>query len=172
MLDLVDMKSSYLYHILFFIVVLVMVQGCSLAPDFDDRPAIEFVSFSDVELNQFSDGINADSILLTIYFEDGDGDITSENDVTPDLYIFDNRTGDIADRFKLPTLPTQGSKKGISGEITVKLFSTCCIYPDVPPCEVTSQYPNNQLSYKVVLADRSGKSSDTLLTPSINLICN
>ena len=55
--------------------LLFVLWGCYDEVSFDNKPAIEFVSLSkEIRLDQFS-GSKKDSVILTIKFQDGDGDL-------------------------------------------------------------------------------------------------
>lgn len=116
--------------------------------------------------------LNTDSLFLTINFKDGDGDFGGNNQVTEHIVIIDNRTGEVFDRFKLPEIPTIGAQNGIEGEIQVKLFTTCCIFPGlIPPCVNPPDYPTNDLSFDIYMFDDAGNQSNTITTGSITLLC-
>jgi len=118
--------------------------------------------------------LNTDSLFITIGFKDGDGDIGSTPDESNDnIVVIDNRTQEIFDRYKIPEISEQGSQNGIEGDITIKLFTTCCIFPEpIPPCVNPVQYPENDISFSIFMIDDSGNNSDTISTPSITLLCN
>ncbi len=123
-------------------------------------------------MNQNS--LNTDSLFVKLSFKDGDGDIgLEENDFNQNLIIVDNRTGEVFDRFKVPPIPIQGAQNGVQGEITLKIFTTCCIFPDaIPPCESPEEYPSNALSFDIQLTDKAGNDSNIVTTPEILLNCN
>lgn len=124
---------------------------------------------SKTEMVQCQVGL-CDSLFITIDFEDGDGDIGK--DQVLDLRVIDDRSGDVYDQTSIPMLPEQGSSNGISGQITFKLFSTCCTFPDgIPPCESPMEYPTNELTLSMYITDRAGNQSNTVTTSSINLLC-
>lgn len=82
------MKSSQVHYLLIFVVFLAL-SGCFDAPEFPTTPQIEFRGIEYVE-TEFSD-----SLALTFYFEDGDGDIgLRSNETTPPYhsknYILDS----------------------------------------------------------------------------------
>lgn len=148
-----------------------LILSCTNGPDYSDTPEIEFVSFSKLVMNQGL--INDDFVILTLYFQDGDGNIGFE-DTTRDLELIDNRTGDVYDKIKLPVVPDQGTGNGISGEMLITVFNQCCVYPDnIPPCEENppAEYATNELSFNITLTDRDGNVSNVVTTPSIQLIC-
>jgi len=118
--------------------------------------------------------LNTDSIFVKFSFKDGDGDIGLEPDVFErNIFIIDNRTGDTYDAFKAPVIPEQGASKGISGEVTLRLFTTCCLFPDnIPPCESPPQYPTDMLTLDIYIKDRAGNESNRITTTPITLFCD
>ena len=145
---------------------------CANNPGFSDIPEIEFISFSKDSLIQNS--LNTDSLILRIAFRDGDGDIGSGGeDITENIVITDNRTGVIFDRFKIPEIPVSGLQSGIEGELIMKVFTTCCVFPDLtPPCLNPPQFPTNDLSFDIQMIDDSGNKSNVITTNAVTLLCN
>ena len=149
---------------------LVLILTCQSAPDYSDTPIISFEAFSKSSMNQGS--LNNDSVILTITFADGDGDVGS-SDNERNLFLTDSRTGEVYDRFRTPFIPEEGTGNGISGTIRINLFNTCCIFPDnIPPCESPDLFPTNELSFDIYLMDRAGNKSNTITTEPITLLCN
>lgn len=113
-----------------------------------------------------------DSIFVRFNFKDGDGDLGSDNSVLRNISLVDRRTNFEDPTFKIPPLPIGGGQTGIEGSITIKVFTTCCVFPDgTPPCLNPSDYPENELSYDIIMTDDSGNTSNTITTPPIVLLC-
>lgn len=150
---------------------MLFLNSCINAPEFSNVPKIEFVGLSKDTLQQ---GLNQqDSIVVTFHFEDGDGDIGRTTDAEMNnVFFVDTRTGQLDNTFGIPFVPPQGSTNGIEGDVHIKIYSTCCIYPVGDPCEVSSQYPFNELSYEIYITDRAGNSSNVIETQTIHLRCN
>jgi len=90
--------------------------SCATGPDLGPVPTLEFVSLSKNTMEQGF--FNEDSVILTLKFTDGDGDIGGlDGDIRHNLFVIDNRLDTIADPFVLPTIPTQGVNNGVQGEI-------------------------------------------------------
>jgi hypothetical protein len=153
-------------------IFLIHLGACSTDPGFSDIPEIEFISFSKDTMIQNS--LNTDSLLLTIAFRDGDGDIGSgRNDIIENIILIDSRTGVIFDRFKIPEIPVSGLQSGIEGELRMKVFTTCCIFPDqTPPCLNPPQFPSNNLAFEIQMIDDSGNRSNKITTEFITLLCD
>ena len=143
--------------------------SCGSEDDVSPIPEIAFIGFDKDTLNQSF--FNEDTINLALSFVDGDGDLNSfEGNDGAKLVITDLRTNEIYDRFLLPDVPTRGVTRG---EMFIRLFTTCCIFPDnIPPCEVDARYPTNDLTLSVTLIDGQGNLSNTIETAPIILKCN
>jgi hypothetical protein len=117
--------------------------------------------------------LNTDSLNITLYFTDGDGDIgVEQSDSLPNLFIIDSRTGNIAESIKLPKVSDAGFGNGISGIIELKLYTTCCLFTNnIPPCSVIEGINFDTLNYKIYLVDKAGNKSETVETNSIILEC-
>lgn len=167
--------ASLKKYILFFLILgSVQIYSCINSPNYPDTPEIEFVSFSNRVMDQAP--LNSDTTVLTISFTDGDGDIGFDMDTAGEnIFIVDNRTNQIFDRFRAPAIPPQGANNGVSGEINMVLLNTCCIFPpqdSIPNCESPEQYPTNDLTFTVYIEDRAGNKSNEIITPPITLNCN
>jgi len=121
-------------------------------------------------------GINADTIFVTLGFIDGDGDISiaETNPNKLNLTVRDLRTGNISDQFVIPEIPVSGASNGVTGEMTVKMLGACCVYPEmdsIPPCSITPLYPDNELIWEYTLTDNAGNVSNSVTTNAITLSC-
>jgi hypothetical protein len=142
--------------------------SCARTPNLSEIPQIEFISLSKNVMRQ---GIqDTDSLIITISFTDGDGDLSSPE---PNIFVVDNRTDEIYASFSVPEIPTSGLSNGIVGTIEMTIFNTCCIYPDgFPPCERNVFFPENELTLDIYMVDRAGNKSNTITTPRIRLLCD
>lgn len=116
-----------------------------------------------------------DSVFVFLSFTDGDGDIGMANGSDSfDIQVSDNRTGGISDRFRLPEVPEQGANNGIRGEVQLKIYTTCCLFPDtgIPPCSKPEMFPTDTLTFDITIFDRAMNQSNTVTTESIILFCD
>lgn len=162
---------SLLKVLTYIFLVAALISSCAVDPGFSDIPEIEFVSLSKDTMVQNS--LNTDSTFLTIAFRDGDGDLgTGADGIFENIILTDSRTGIIFDRYKIPEIPVNGPASGIEGEIILKVFTTCCIFPDeTPPCLAPPEYPTNSLSFEIELIDDSGNVSNKITSQNILLLC-
>jgi len=158
------------YFSIIFLLTLVSLLSCIKAPDYPIEPTIELVGLTKDTMSQ--DQFNTDSIIIVLNFTDGDGDIGSESELN--VFVTDLRDNFLSDRFRIPRLDEQaGSSNGISGELRLTLYTTCCTYPNgATPCEPSTEFPTNSLSYEIYIMDQAGHKSNVVTTPEIVLRCN
>lgn len=167
------MTSKLRYYLFLFSVL--SIAACTNAPDFPLEPQIEFVGMSKSSMVQNS--LNTDSIFISISFTDGDGDLggVSPMSFNQNLFVIDNRTGENYDQFRIPEIPPEGATNGISGEIILRLFTTCCLFPEealAQPCDAPLDFPTNELTLDIYIMDRAGNRSNTVTTDPIVLLCD
>ncbi len=173
------MRTATLFAIgLLLLSGLTIFQFCVNPPNYPKEPVIEFKSISKTQMFQDIDALPEDSIVLTFTYTDGDGDIGSMgSDSSSSLFFIDQRDNKtIVPAYRLPFIEPQGTGNGISGEISVRLGQTCCIYigPSGIPqtCEdVPTTTTRDTVVYAVYIRDRAGNESNRILTPPITLIC-
>ncbi len=116
-----------------------------------------------------------ESLVISIDFEDGDGDLGDLPDDTLDnFFLVDSRTG-FVDRFNIPSITPDGSVRSISGIVDITIPSECClpINPGGIPCSVidTEYNPTDEVIFDVYVIDRAGNQSNIVQTPPITIIC-
>ena len=119
---------------------------------------------------------NEDTLFMVLGFTDGDGDLgQSAEDTAFNLFLIDKRDGFVANRFKTPVIPPQGAGNGVSGEVQLMLFNTCCKFPPstgLPPCTASTVIPTDSLVYEIYAIDRAGHESNRIDSPPIILRCD
>ena len=142
--------------------------SCIKAPEYAIEPELTFEGLSSTRMVQ-SD-VNLDSTVLFLSFTDGDGDIGSEQELN--LFITDTRDDFLAARYRLPFVPVAGSNNGISGDIQLVLYTTCCTFPNgQAPCTSSDQFPTDTVVYEIYMVDRAGNESNVVQTSPIILDC-
>lgn len=161
------MTRSILYQLLIFILGITILVSCVRKPDFPIEPQLTFVGMNDNVMVQNS--FNTDSLIVTFSFTDGDGDIGSD---TSNIFVVDTRDQFKAASFFVDDLPEEGASRGIEGEISLTIYTTCCIFPDgTPPCQASLQYPTDTLQYEIYMVDRAGNESNRIRTNPIIILC-
>ena len=154
--------------------LIVLLQYCVQPPDYPKEPVIEYIGLSKSMMQQ-GQGYQ-DSLFVTFSFTDGDGDLGyPETDPTPSVFIRDSRDSFPKPPLQLPYVEPQGAGNGISGEITVKLPTTCCIYTNQEgikfACEDVTQIQLDTFYYFIKIRDRAGHESNEIKTGVITLKC-
>jgi hypothetical protein len=170
------MKSIFPFAVL-TIIALTIAVGCVKPPNFPDEPVIEYVQGSmakDTMLRGNPDS-QRDTNFFTLSFTDGDGDLGEKTNSSKSLIIVDNRKG-VSDSLRIPEVLEQGATNGIKGELYVRMFTTCCIYPDslfsTDFCkDEFDEYPYDVVNYSVYIFDKSGNKSNTVELPPVYIRC-
>ena len=154
--------------------LITVCQSCVQPPNYPIEPVITYIGLSKNLLQQ-GEGY-ADSLFVTFSFTDGDGDLGyPETDPTPSVFIQDSRDSFPKPPLQLPYVDPQGAGNGISGEITVKLPTTCCIYTSPEgikfACDNATQIPFDTFFYYIKIRDRAGHESNEIKTGAIMLKC-
>jgi hypothetical protein len=152
-----------LLYVLLATVIIGFVM-CLRPPDYPIIPKIGFVRMSKNTMKQ-GDGLN-DSLRLILSFEDGDGDIGSSDSIN--VFLYDTRQPNASPEIaRMPFVPEAGAKNGISGEISLLVYTTCCL----PTCNSPLNKAMDSLYFDVFIKDRAGNKSNVVRTPLIGLKC-
>ncbi len=149
------MRAKYILILL--AAIMILVASCVKPPEYPVEPFIEFVNMSG---NEF-DALDEDSLSITFYFEDGDGDLGSEDSIN--MFWEDSRALGSPNQFKIPFIELQGNSKAISGNVTAYIpIGVCYDFSSVI----------ETYHYNIYIKDRAGNVSNILNTPDITLNCN
>jgi len=159
---------------LLVLALFVFLQYCVQPPDYPKEPVIEYVGISKTLMQQGTG--YQDSLSVAFSFTDGDGDLGfPESDPTASVFIRDSRDSFSKPPLQLPYVEPQGAGNGISGEITVKLPTTCCIYTSLEgikfACDDVTQITFDTFFYYIKIRDRAGHESNEIKTENIRLKC-
>jgi hypothetical protein len=156
---------------LFYLILVSIIFTCKEDNKISDIPSIKFIGMSKNLMIQGD--LNQDSVLISLEFEDGDGDLSSGSESTKkDIFVIDKRTGLLSDQFKIPDIPDSNGE-AVSGSLTVRLFNTCCLFlNNIPPCSTPVQYPKDSIIYEIYIVDRAGNESNRVLSSKLYLQCN
>lgn len=161
-----QMKRDFVIIALFLLSLYLI--SCTQPPDFPDEPVIEFMSISKNQMIQGS--FTEDSIIVAFSFTDGDGDLGDDDSIN--VFLTDSRDDFIANQYRIPFIPEEGAANGISGEIFLTVFTTCCTFPDATlPCTPSTAHPRDSLRYLIQIRDRAGNWSNEISTDLIYILC-
>lgn len=168
-----------MFNKIFLVLLFALVVACAKPPEYPDEPVIEYVSISKKFIRQGSVGSPNDSVVVTISYTDGDGNIgaPSEDDFQNNIVYSDSRN-ELETFSSVPFIPTLGVGSGLSGTISFTVYSgnsgMCCIYDDKnmeDPCTPSTAFPTDTLTYSVYIIDRDGNESNRVTTEPIILLC-
>lgn len=141
--------------------------GCYKETTFDVKPAIEFKTLKkEIRIDQ-SDGTKKDSVILTIKFQDGDGDLgfseeekkvaVLKNDFNYIMRIFRKKKGVFTEYIQ--TVPYSGyfpslNPNGKTGPIEGTLDYSMVFPHNFTPVK-------DSLKFQVIIKDRAGNISNT-----------
>ena len=160
------MKKQILLPMVFGL-FLMFLENCIQPPDYPKEPVIAFKNLTRTVLVQGQG--TADSTSVTLTFTDGDGDLGDKDSLN--VFVIDGRDQFLKSKFRIPFIPEEGVGNGISGEITLRLTTSCCILPGLPPCSADPAFPTDTLKYIIYLKDRAGHESNRIETSEIVLLC-
>jgi len=161
--------KSLLYSIL--ALSLLVVISCTNPPEYPNEPTIEFVSMSKTSMLQSNVVGSNDSILLTLSFTDGDGDIGSEEGDSSKIHYYDPRQNFEQIPLEIPFVGLQGIGQGISGEIYAIIPSTCCVYDDERFTCSKAPGETDEVVFEMWIVDRAGNESNRINLPPITILC-
>lgn len=156
--------------------VMILAQFCVKPPDYPKEPVIEFKGLSKTVLLQGNS--KGDSLSITLNYTDGDGDLGfPAGDPTASVFIRDDRDSFAKFEYQLPYVEPQGASNGISGEISIVVPTSCCIFVTDEgqklACKlVPDDFLFDTLYYFVRIRDRAGHMSNEVKAGPIALRCH
>jgi hypothetical protein len=130
--------------------------SCSLTDKaLDERaPHIELIGLSKDTLRQFED-----TLFITLFYQDNNGDLGFENPNENSIFVKDNRLSSF-DGFYIGPLAPLNNSLSIQGKLILQL----------PPLFVLGNANFQTTSFAIYMVDREGNSSNEIQTPSITII--
>jgi hypothetical protein len=164
-------KKVFLVSAFLISSLISLLSGCYKEPTFDVVPAIEFADIRKETVLDAIDGQKKDSVILTIKFQDGDGDIGFDSKKDADainaaaikgdfhfvVKTFQQRRGRVIPRedFNFSGFPPRLKNDGKIGPIEGKLD-----YSMDFPFSFTAK--RDSLKFQVFIKDRAGNISNTV----------
>lgn len=163
--------QNFIYRPVFALLALALIYvmasvGCNPPQAFPDEPRIEYVSMEPLEIREDNDS----GVVVTIHFEDGDGDLGYENldeDSPKDFIIIDNRDNipanipPDANSSNLPYLTPDARNPSIQG--TIKMTA--------PGQRVYGIFAEQEkTTYTIYIRDRAGNVSNEIETDTLTIL--
>lgn len=160
--------KNYL-KILSLLLLIFQNTGCFKPDEFSKIPHISNAKISKTAVQE-----GAEAYQISVDFEDGDGDIGSnETDSPTNFFVIDKRANFTATTpYKVPYLSPQGDPQGISGTITISVQAEYCLDANGIPCYISNNCSATDTAYyQIYIADRAGNKSNTIQAPPLVLFC-
>lgn len=122
-------------------------------PETSVIPEITFVQIIPATVKEYSD-----SLVITISYKDGDGDLGENNPDTKNLFLTDNRIG-ITYAYRIKQLAPSGSEISITGELNIVL----------PQLAITDSSNSQQTTFSIYVKDRAMNQSNVITTPAVTI---
>ncbi|MCH8903400.1 MAG: hypothetical protein IIA45_05745 [Bacteroidetes bacterium] len=174
-------KLGFLFTL--FAAILIMA-GCVPPPDYDDVPFIRLEA-----LNSTSLTMPGDSLVITIYFEDGDGDlgVNKEDDTTNLQFVneFGCVLGSVKSGFDTSGMSNIDVVAANAFIVDPRIAGTCTRYYRLPYLTPKSKYKDisgqilitltslvvvnspDTVIFDLYIEDRAGRRSNVIQTPPI-----
>ena len=116
-------------------------------------PEIEMVSVTPLQPKEYSD-----SIVFTIRYKDGDGDLGENDPDVKNLFLTDNRIG-ITHQYRIQQLAPSGATIAIEGNLNVVLNNLV----------ITDSSATQNANFSIYVKDRAGNKSNVITSPTITI---
>jgi len=143
----------HLKHSFLFAVLCVALFSCKKAEEIGPIPEIEFVSVTPQNVNEYTD-----SLMFTISYRDGDGDLGENTTDAENFFLTDSRNNVIY-KFRIPQLAPDNSSIIIEGNLNITLANTAII----------DGSSSQTFTYSIYVKDRAGNQSNTVVTSPITV---
>ena len=169
------MRKLFTPTLLLLLFALLANQFCVKPPDYPKEPVIEFTGLSKTVLQQGKS--KGDSLSITFSYTDGDGDLGfPKTDATTSVFVRDDRDSFSKFEYQLPYVEPQGASNGISGEISIVVPTSCCIFVTNEgqklACDlVPNDFLYDTLYYFIKIRDRAGHMSNEIKAGPITPKC-
>jgi hypothetical protein len=169
------MKKLFTPTLLLLLLAFAAMTFCVKPPNYPKEPVIEFLGLSKNTLQQGK--AKGDSLSISFSYTDGDGDLGfPKTEPTASVFVRDDRDSFSKFEYQLPFVEPQGASNGISGEISIVVPTSCCIF--VTPegqklaCDlVPDDFLYDTLYYFIKIRDRAGHMSNEIKAGPIALRC-
>ncbi|MEM7657575.1 MAG: hypothetical protein AAF399_15685 [Bacteroidota bacterium] len=140
-------------HFLFLIPFCWLACQSVDSPKIGEVPAITLLNTAPVQVVEYQD-----SIVFTLEYTDGDGDLGTNDDTQRNVFAADNRV-DVVHEFRLKQLAPDGAEIPITGTFTVTLDNTV----------LTGGGTEETVSFRLWVRDQAGNLSNEVASPPITV---
>ena len=131
-----------------------LLSSCSIDEEMiSTTPSIEFASVSSSSLTAFSE-----SLVFTISYRDGDGNLGENDPDVKNCFITDSRNS-VTYGFRIPELAPNGSEIIIDGNLNIELQSV----------GISNDVDTETATFDIYVTDRTGNVSNIVTSSSITV---
>lgn len=138
---------------LFAMAAVLLFTGCKPHEEIGPIPEIEFVSVTPQTVKEFTD-----SLVFTISYRDGDGDLGENHPDAENFFLSDSRNNVIY-KFRIPQLAPDDANIIIEGKLHITLANTA----------ITNGSNSQTFTYGIYVKDRAGNQSNTVTTSPVTV---
>jgi hypothetical protein len=142
-----------LYSIGFAALVILSLAACEKDKPLEDTPYIEIASITPGNAQAY-----VDTVVITVFYRDGNGDLGENNPDVYNLFVTDNRNN-VTYKYRVQQLAPTDANVAIQGNLKVELVG--------PP--IINGGASESVSYSVYVTDRAGNQSNTATTEGITI---
>ena len=133
------------------IVLIGLLWSCEKEETLDEVPKLELISITPQSVVQFED-----SVVISLSYEDGDGDLGGFPADSVNLFVVDNRNN-IPFEFRIQEMVPGGKEVPIKGTLNVVL----------PNLYLTGESSQESVTFSIHAFDRAGNKSNVVSTPAV-----
>jgi hypothetical protein len=130
-----------------------MLAACNTENEISDVPEISFISVMPNVVTEYQD-----SLVFSISYRDGNGDLGENNTDTDNLFIEDSRNG-VAYGFRIQQLAPNDADIAIQGNLNITLPNTAII----------NGGQSESVSYSIWIVDRAGNESNRVTSSTVTV---
>jgi len=141
-------------HYALLIAMIMFLAACEKGEEaLGPEPVITFVSVSPSTVVQYTD-----SLIFTIEYTDGDGDLGSNDPDSKNLYLTDSRNN-VTYQYRVKELAPAGSTIAITGTLSVVLDNVGLINGST----------SETATFDIYVTDRAGNQSNTVTSSEVTI---
>lgn len=145
--------KQLLYIPAFMALTIALISSCNTSEEISEVPEISFENVTPSVVTEYQD-----SLVFTLSYRDGDGDLGENNTDNDNLFIQDSRN-DVAYGFRVQQLAPNNADIAIQGNLTVTLPNTAII----------GGGSSETVSYTIWIVDRAGNESNKVTSSSVTV---
>ena len=150
-----SVKICYLLLLVLFICACKKKKAEAILPPISTTPVIELLTVTPKSVHAFSD-----SLVFSVKYTDGDGDIGDFNADSLSLVLIDNRNSNLVEKYPIAAAAPANVKVAVQGIYRIVLDHTILL---------NSSNASETTTFSIQLKDRAGNWSNTATSETITV---